>query len=67
MYAKLESHIEDLLTKVCQALAFLMDPSRHGKTGRAERDGNWINMRAGKMSFDSNSLWSPARSNLLRS
>lgn len=34
--------------------------------GRLGREGNWINMRAGKTSFDLHFVWSPAKSNLAK-
>lgn len=42
-----------------------MEPNSHGKTRRAEREENWVNLRAGKTSFDLNFVWSPIKSNLV--
>lgn len=50
--AKLESCVLGLAAKVFRTLAFLMEPSRHGKTGGTSREGNWNYMRASKTSFD---------------
>lgn len=55
-----------LADRVSHTFTFSMEPSRQGKTRRAEREGNWINVRAGKTGFDLNFVASPAKSNLTK-
>lgn len=52
--------------KVFHTLTFLMEPSRQGTTGRAEREETWKNMRAGNTIFDLDFVRSPAKSHFTR-